>query len=205
MAARASAQWWIRGDRVRSAPGVLFAVTVLVVAGADQAGKAWATARFGSTHGSRGSLGPLLLELTRNPGASFGLAAGLTPWITLVTLGAVGGLVYLGLRARTPAWAVALGLIAGGGLGNGIDRIARAPGPFHGAVVDWIKLPFYGPVFNLADVSLRTGVLIALVLLLRGTRARPTGPVARPPADEAGSDRPSQTRRAGIKADDHLE
>jgi len=40
-------------------------------------------------------------------------------------------------------------------------------------VVDWLHVPFYGPTFNLADVWLRGGVLIALAgwLWQRRTRA----------------------------------
>lgn len=165
-------------DRALLAPRAVFAATALIAAGADQAGKAWSVARLSPRPGTALSFGPVRFELVHNTGASFGLGAGLTPWITLVTLGAVIALAYAGWRAKTRAWAVALGLIAAGALGNGLDRILRAPGPFHGAVVDWIKLPFYGPVFNLADVALRTGVLIALFLLLReaaGRRAAPTG------------------------------
>lgn len=164
----------VSADRARIAPRILFAATALIAAGADQVGKAWALVRFALRPGEMFSFGPLRFELVHNAGASFCLGAGLTPWITLVTLGALITLAYAGLRAKTPQWAVALGLIAAGALGNGLDRMLRAPGPFRGAVVDWIKLPFYSPVFNLADAALRTGVLIVLVLLLRGAKGRST-------------------------------
>lgn len=138
---------------------------------ADQAGKVWATARFGSSAGQADRLGPVQTELVRNSGAAFGLGRTLTVWITLVTLAAVAALAAAGWRARRPAPAVAYGLLLGGALGNGIDRLARSPAPLHGAVVDWIKLPFYGPVFNLADIAVRAGALLAVILLLHRPRA----------------------------------
>jgi len=57
--------------------------------------------------------------------------------------------------------------------GNLTDRLTRAPGILHGGVVDWLHVSFYGPTFNLADVWLRGGVLIALAgrLWQRRTRA----------------------------------
>lgn len=165
----------VTASRMRKAASprrALFVATALIATGADQAGKAWADDRYGARPRHTASFWPLRFELVHNAGASFGLGAGLTPLITLVTLSAVVALAYAGWRSRGRAWAVALGLITGGAAGNGLDRILRAPGPFRGAVVDWIKLPFYGPVFNLADVALRTGVLIALILLLRGSVVR---------------------------------
>jgi signal peptidase II len=147
---------------------VFFAV-VLVTLAVDQFGKSWAAARLvtGSV-----ALGPIRFELSRNTGASFGLGRSLTVWITLATFAAVAALAVLGARARSGTWALALGLMAGGALGNGVDRIARSPEALRGGVVDWIKVPFYGPVFNVADVALRTGVLLVVVLMLRSTPHR---------------------------------
>jgi len=66
-------------------------------------------------------------------------------------------LAFDGPRAPAPAHRRFLQVIAAGAAGNAIDRFGRSPGPGRGAVVDWIKAPFYGPVFNLADVALRAG------------------------------------------------
>jgi len=46
----------------------------------------------------------------------------------------------------------------------------RSPSPFHGAVVDWLRIEPYGPTFNLADVALRAGGLLLLFGLLRRSR-----------------------------------
>ncbi len=86
-------------------------------------------------------------------------------------------------RLRSTGWAVALGLILGGAAGNLVDRLARAPGPLRGAVVDWISLlDPYGPVwpiFNLADSAIVCGGVCAVVLVLLGfdiDGGRRTGP-----------------------------
>ena len=149
----------------------LFLATAMAGVAADQAGKAWAVAHLTAAR-SQIALGLLHLQLARNPGASFGLGRGLTPWIAAVSVTAVIALAVAGARATTRASALVAGMIAAGAAGNAIDRFARSPGPGRGAVVDWIKLPFYGPVFNLADVALRAGLLCALLLALGAERHR---------------------------------
>ena len=97
----------------------------------------------------------------------------------------------MALRLRSLPWAVSLGLVLGGALGNLIDRIFRAPGPFVGHVVDMISLfDPYGqvwPVFNLADSSLVCGVLLAVLLELTGRQrdGRRAGARRRPGRDDA--------------------
>jgi signal peptidase II len=146
----------------------LFVATAVLGAVADQVGKLWAVAHLGHGQDRESTLGSLRFELSRNSGAAFGLGRGLTPWITALSVAAVIGLGYAGWRSRSRAWALALGLTTAGAAGNLIDRLTRSPGSGRGAVVDWIKLPFYGPVFNLADVMLRLGILLAFILLIRG-------------------------------------
>ena len=156
----------------------VFLAAALLGAAADQTGKAWAVARLQHAPGQRIGFGPLSFELSRNPGAAFGFGRGLTPWITAFSLAVVVGLCYAGTirGARSRIWALTLGLITAGAAGNAVDRLVRSPGPGRGAVVDWIKLPFYGPVFNLADVFLRAGILLALGLMARdGFRGRRSG------------------------------
>lgn len=154
-------------DLARRRSRVGFALVALGAVALDQVGKVWAVARLGSEPGRIDPLGPVHLQLSRNPGAGFGIAPGLTAWITAVALVAVVALTIFGWRARSRLTAAALGLAAGGAAGNAVDRILRSPGPFRGAVVDWIKVPFYGPVFNVADVALRAGLLVAVVVVLR--------------------------------------
>jgi signal peptidase II len=116
--------------------------------------------------------GAVYLSLTRNSGAAWSIGADHTWIFPLITIGVVGWIVWMALRLRSLPWAICLGLVLGGALGNLVDRIFRAPAPFHGHVVDMISLfDPYGqvwPVFNLADSSLVCGVLLAMVLELTG-------------------------------------
>jgi signal peptidase II len=109
------------------------------------------------------------LELTRNPGAAFGMAGGATVLFTLVALGVVAVIVRSARRLGSTSWAVVLGLLLGGALGNLTDRLVRAPGPLRGAVVDWIHLHHW-PIFNLADSAIVIGVVLALIVSSRGIR-----------------------------------
>ena len=77
---------------------------------------------------------------------------------------------------RSRGWAVALGLVLGGALGNLADRIFRAPGVLRGHVVDWISLfgpdGEHWPIFNLADSAIVCGAVLAAVLEPVRHRAR---------------------------------
>ena len=116
--------------------------------------------------------GAVYLSLIRNSGAAWSIGADYTWVFPLITLGVVGWIVWMALRLRSLPWAISLGLVLGGALGNFADRIFRAPGWFVGHVVDMISVfAPYGrvfPVFNLADSALVCGVLLALLLELTG-------------------------------------
>jgi signal peptidase II len=106
-------------------------------------------------------LGPLKLTLSHNNGVAFGLAGGGGVGLVLVTLVALGVVLWLFSRDPTrPGMWVATGLLAGGALGNLVDRIR------HGHVTDFIKLPHWPP-FNLADCGITCGVVILLVIYIR--------------------------------------
>ncbi|GIH19069.1 hypothetical protein Raf01_72410 [Rugosimonospora africana] len=114
------------------------------------------------------------LDLTRNSGAAFSLGTGHTwvfPLVTLVVLGFIG---WLARRLRSVPWAIALGLVLGGALGNLGDRLFRAPGFLEGHVVDFVSLfgpnGEHWPIFNLADASLCCGVVLAVLLEVFGRR-----------------------------------
>nr|WP_257910360.1 signal peptidase II [Janibacter limosus] len=61
-------------------------------------------------------------------------------------------------------WAVALGLLLGGSLGNLVDRFFRDPGPLRGRVVDFID---YGGLFvgNIADIAIVAGACLLIWLV----------------------------------------
>jgi signal peptidase II len=158
-------------------------VTGIVVIGAavDLATKAWALSRLsGGRHVTlAGSL--LRLQLVINHGAGFGFAAGHEPTLTVLSFVIVVALWWWAIRASSRAVRLGAALAAAGGLGNLIDRLTRPPSILHGGVVDWVHLSFYDPTFNLADVMLRFGVLLAAVAwLLRHRAAAARQPAAEP-------------------------
>jgi signal peptidase II len=99
-------------------------------------------------------LGPLGFTLAHNRGVAFGLASGGDGALVALT---VAALLFVGvLFARNPTrprmW-IAVGLLAGGALGNLADRL-RAE-----AVTDYVDV-FGWPPFNLADVAITLGVVV---------------------------------------------
>jgi signal peptidase II len=102
-------------------------------------------------------LGPLGLTLSHNRGVAFGLASGGGAALMALTIAALAFVVVIFARDPTrPRMWVAVGLLAGGALGNLADRV-RAD-----AVTDYVDLLTWPP-FNLADVSITLGVaLLAL-------------------------------------------
>jgi signal peptidase II len=109
------------------------------------------------------------LWLTRNAGAAFSVGTGETAVFTVIAFGVI---VYIARTARklySAGWAIALGLLVGGAMGNLGDRIFRAPGLFRGDVVDWIGVvPRYYPIFNLADSAIVCGGILTVILAMRG-------------------------------------
>lgn len=111
--------------------------------------------------------GLLTLRQTRNSGAAFSIGTGYTIIFTTVALGVVVAIVRTARNLRSVPWAVCLGLLLGGALGNLGDRVFRQPSMFKGHVVDWIELPHW-PVFNLADSAICCGGVLAVLLAARG-------------------------------------
>lgn len=126
----------------------------------------------------------LQLQLLRNPGAAFSAGASLTPVITVVALVASVVTAYYVLKVRHRGWAVALGLLLAGVVGNLVDRMLRSPGPFRGHVVDFLALPNW-PVFNVADIMIDSAGALLIVLVVRGIRVDGT---RHAPADADGEE-----------------
>lgn len=105
--------------------------------------------------------------LVRNSGAAFSMATGYTWVLTLIATGVVIGIFWMGRRLVSPWWAVGLGMILGGAMGNLVDRFFRAPGPLRGHVVDFLSIGWW-PVFNVADPSVVGGAILLVVLSVFG-------------------------------------
>jgi signal peptidase II len=140
-------------------------ISALVVLGADQGSKYWVLNVLDLPELRQVVLLPVLnLTFVENQGVTFGLLNGLGPWSHFVLAGiallVVGALCVWLRRAENALVAVSIGAIAGGAVGNVIDRLR------YGWVVDFIhahigEWSWY--VFNVADAAIVCGVA-ALIL-----------------------------------------
>jgi signal peptidase II len=104
---------------------------------------------------------------TRNSGAAFSVGTGATVLFSAVAIVVVAVILRAAKRLRSTGWAICLGLLLGGALGNLLDRLFRSPAPLRGEVVDWIQVPHW-PVFNIADSAIVIGGCVAVLLSTRG-------------------------------------
>jgi signal peptidase II len=145
--------WWLAG-----------ALAGLVLA-LDQVAKAVVEARLVPGE-DVDLLGPVELTLSHNTGIAFGLASGggallvALPVLALVAI----GVVFSRDPIRWGMW-IAVGLLAGGALGNLVDRVRTD------AVTDYVQIGAW-PAFNLADVAVTAGVLLFVLSYLREPEAK---------------------------------
>jgi signal peptidase II len=129
--------------------------------------------------------GLVYLTHARNTGAAFSFAEGFTVVFTLIAVVVSVVILRTARRLFSTGWAVALGLVLGGALGNLVDRVFRDPGFLRGGVVDFVSVfapdgEVY-PVFNVADSAIVCGGVLGALLAIRGvefdgSRARDRGP-----------------------------
>jgi signal peptidase II len=123
-------------------------------------------------HDIRLLAGALYLTHLRNVGAAFTFAQGFTILFTLIAVVVAVVILRTARRLYSTGWAVALGLVLGGAVGNLLDRIFRAPGFLRGGVVDFLSL--FGPdghvwpAFNVADSAIVCGGILGVLLAVRG-------------------------------------
>lgn len=160
------------GSRVRPR---LFLIACAVAAGAvliDQGTKALALSRL-SEQARIPLLGDWLgLQLAFNPGTVMSLGSGSTWLLTIIAAAASVALLIAATRARTAGWAVAIGLLWGGAVGNLLDRLLAPPGFGRGHVTDFLA---YGNLFigNIADIAIGVGVGLGILQMLRSHRSQP--------------------------------
>lgn len=162
-------------QRGRRGMVILLVALALGIAGIDQVTKYLAEERL--TQGVYVPLvGDLLgWQLIYNPGAAFSFATGMTWIFTVITIVVVVVVLRVARRLRSAVWAVALGMLLGGAVGNLYDRLLREPGFARGHVVDFINYNGWF-VGNVADIAIvLAAVLIAVLALIGievdGTRA----------------------------------
>jgi signal peptidase II len=139
-------------------------MVLAAVLAVDQATKA--LVRSGLAVGDEDPVLPAVtLVHTQNRGVAFSALEGRADLISVViVLALVALVVYFARNAGRPGLWIPVGLLAGGALGNVVDRVAR------GAVTDFIKLPAW-PAFNVADIAITLGVL-GLVLVAEQSEHR---------------------------------
>lgn len=115
-------------------------------------------------------IGTLEWELVYNRGSAFSLGQGLGPIIGMFALVVAAAMLVMARKAPKASYAVVYGIVAGGAIGNVLDRLFRtgscpgAPcdGFMRGAVIDFIDLNWW-PVFNVADMAIVCGVVALAV------------------------------------------
>ncbi|WP_299057647.1 signal peptidase II [uncultured Nocardioides sp.] len=138
-------------------------------------------------------VGPwLTLTLVRNPGAAFSTGTEFTAVLSVIAITAALVVLWVARRVASRWWAVGLGLLLAGVLGNLTDRMLRAPGPFHGEVIDFLRLPNW-PVFNIADICINVAAGVIILQAFRGVRVDGTreadhAPSEKDPADDTADD-----------------
>jgi signal peptidase II len=160
--ARQAGQMPLRSPGVRRA---VMAVSAAVLA-ADQVSKSLVL-KLDPASADRVPAGWIGVHLVRNTGASYGIGSGDPVLITFVALAAVVIAAVVLVRTRSRAAAIFVAVVLGGGAGNLADRLLRAPGFGRGAVVDFIDLQHFAD-FNVADICLTCGVVLVVLLSLRG-------------------------------------
>ena len=148
-------------SRAPNRNAVCLAVLLLAVA-ADQITKWWARSALADGR-SIALVGRFLrLELVRNPGAAFSVGSGRTWMFTVLAVVILGAMAWLYRRSPDTATRASIALLAGGAVGNLIDRLFQPPSFGQGHVIDFIG---YGDWFvgNVADIWI---VVAAAALVL---------------------------------------
>ncbi|MFB7915027.1 signal peptidase II [Streptomyces sp. NPDC056061] len=109
----------------------------------------------------------LKFDVIRNSGAAFSFGEAYTIVFTAIAATVIVVIARLARKLYSLPWAIALGMLLGGALGNLTDRLFRAPGVFEGAVVDFISVEHFA-VFNLADSAIVCGGILIVLLSFRG-------------------------------------
>ncbi len=189
----------------RTGGGLRWALPMVVaVAVVDQLTKQWALDRLAP--GSCDVPGACIdlvagarFHLVFNTGAAFARGQGFGQILgVLVSIITVALLVAAARRTDRIGPAL-LGLVAGGAIGNLIDRVTRAEDGFlSGAVVDFVDLGWW-PVFNVADAAVVCGVVGFVALAWLRPEAEPVhrpdgGPAADPNARHESDPRSSDVR-----------
>ncbi|GLW58959.1 hypothetical protein Kpho01_69690 [Kitasatospora phosalacinea] len=132
----------------------------------------------------------MTFQVIRNPGAAFGMGQAMTLLFTAIAAGVIVVIWRIARRLYSLPWAIALGLLLGGALGNLTDRLFRAPSVLRGHVVDFISVQHFA-VFNLADSAIVCGGILVVLLSFRGSN---------PDGTTHGGQAPKAEEKAGAES-----
>ncbi len=170
---------------MKTVPNVVYRrqllVTALVVMLLDLATKVWAVARLENQSDIKVIGEFLKFSFVRNPGAAFSFGTSVTWVFTLIAIAVSIAILLISKNVTNKAWAIALGGLLGGAVGNLIDRIFRSPEVFQGHVVDFISVPNY-PMFNISDSAVVISAFAMVILSFRGVEYQT--PNALPPKSD---------------------
>lgn len=155
-----------QGLRSRGAGRALFAVIATVVFMLDRVTKGLVVANIPLGTEVNAVPGLVWLTNTRNSGAAFGMARSGSVLFLVASVVVAAVILWCVFRTEVGTGTFALlGLIFGGTVGNGYDRL------FHGLqVTDFIDVHWW-PIFNVADSAISTGVALLLLGYLLRQRA----------------------------------
>jgi signal peptidase II len=146
---------------------LLFALIALLGYATDLTTKTLAVTRLSDGHVVH-VVGDLLrLDLARNAGAAFSTGTSYTEVLSCVAIVATVVVLWFARGLGSAGWAIGLGSLLAGILGNLTDRLFRDPAPLRGHVVDFLQLPHW-PIFNVADMCINVAAVVIVVQALRG-------------------------------------
>lgn len=154
--------------------------TTVIVLALDQALKWWIVVGLNLAERLYIEVVPdiFTLRMTWNRGVNFGLLAGDAPWLpyalSALSVGVtIGVWIWVRREGAPPLMQIALGILAGGALGNSIDRL------IWGGVADFLNVTccgFRNPwAFNIADIAVFVGAF-GLIMVSGGKTARDDPP-----------------------------
>lgn len=158
----------------QAAAGATIAILAVLVLAADQFSKHLALENL-PLEQNVPVLGEFLsFYLIKNAGAAFSFGSEAT-WIFTIALAVVAVVIgwLAATRVRSRIWAVVLGLLLGGVLGNLTDRLLREPGFAVGHVIDFINTPWMWfwmnpAIYNVADIFIVCDMIVIALLVVVG-------------------------------------
>lgn len=103
------------------------------------------------------------LTYLENRGAAFGILQNFRWAFVVLTVAAVGGMIWYFIKNKNIVLRFSIALLISGAVGNFIDRALR------GFVVDFLDFFPFGydfPVFNVADICITTGVILLIIYVI---------------------------------------